>query len=175
MATPSLTSSWARRIAKIERYYSSLGVNLPFKHHPKLEEYLKQSFDDKLVGLVCLPSYILTIPSLHMLMIDHTQMSAAASNQHSVHATYIQQDIFQYLWPSNTESLSLEVPASLPREEQGLASHIIAQFLIPHQHLNAFEKDPDGYVVSHPQIIWLTFPSAAPLLSFKQVIIQTGH
>jgi len=103
MATSSLTSSWARCIAKIERYYSSLGVDLLFKHHPKLEEYLKQNFDDKLVGLVCLPSYILTIPSLHMLMIDHTQMSAAASNQNSVHATYIQQDIFQYLQPSMSE------------------------------------------------------------------------
>lgn len=79
-------------------------------------------------------------------------MSSTASNQHSVHATYIQQDIFQYLRPSKTESLGLEIPASLPKEERGLESHITARFLIPRQHLDAFEKDPDGYVASHPWI-----------------------
>ena len=152
MNTPSLKASWARRIEKIERYYSSLGVDLLFKHHPKLEEYLRQSFDDGLVGLVRLPSYDSTISGFCPLTLDHTQMSAAASNQHSVHATYIQQDIFQYLRPSNTVSLGFEVPASLPREERGLASHITARFLIPRQHLDAFEKDPNGFVVPRSQM-----------------------
>ena len=76
--------------------------------------------------------------------VGHAQMSTVASNQHSVHATYIQQDIFQYLRPSNTESFGIEIPACLPREERGLASHITAQFLVPRQYLDAFEKDPDG-------------------------------
>ena len=73
-------------------------------------------------------------------------MSSAGLNQRSVHITYIQQDILQFLQPSNTQRLDLNVPARLSREERGLASHITARFLVPRQHLDAFEEDPAGYV-----------------------------
>lgn len=43
----------ARRINNIEIYYVSLGVEVLFKQHPKLEQYLRESFDDKLVAKVC--------------------------------------------------------------------------------------------------------------------------
>ena len=77
-------------------------------------------------------------------------MSSAGVNQRSVHITYIQQEILQFLHPSNTHRLDLNVPARLSREERGLASHITARFLVPRQHLDAFEEDPDGYVTSSP-------------------------
>ena len=85
-------------------------------------------------------------------------MSAAASNQRSVHANEILHDIFQYLQPSNTETLDFEIPASLPKAEQGLESHITARFLIPQQHLDAFESDPDRYVILQPQTDDSPFP-----------------
>lgn len=43
-----------RRIKNIEIYYVSLGVEVLFKQHPKLEQYLTESFDDKLVAKVCI-------------------------------------------------------------------------------------------------------------------------
>ena len=43
-----------RRIKKIETYYLSLGIEVLFKQHPKLERYLTGNFDDKLVARVCL-------------------------------------------------------------------------------------------------------------------------
>lgn len=43
----------ARRINNIEIYYVSLGVEVLFKQHPRLEQYLRESFDDKLVAKVC--------------------------------------------------------------------------------------------------------------------------
>jgi hypothetical protein len=46
---------FARRIQKIETYYLSLGVDVLFKRHPKLEQYLRETFDDKLVARVCFP------------------------------------------------------------------------------------------------------------------------
>lgn len=76
-------------------------------------------------------------------------MSDVALAQRAVHTTYIQQEILQFLQPSNVQRLDLDVPAALPREERGLVSHITARFLIPRQHLDAFEKDPDGYVTQH--------------------------
>ena len=77
-------------------------------------------------------------------------MSNAGLNQRSVHITYIQQEILQFLHPSNTQRLNLDVPARLSREERGLASHVTARFLVPRQHLDAFEEDPDGYVTPSP-------------------------
>lgn len=62
----------------------------------------------------------------------------------AVHTTHVKQDILQYLHPSNTEQLvGIAVPASLPRAERGLENHATAWFLIPRQHLDAFERDPD--------------------------------
>ena len=43
----------ARRVAKVEVYHMSLGVEVLFKQNPKLEQYLRESFDDKLVAKVC--------------------------------------------------------------------------------------------------------------------------
>lgn len=79
-------------------------------------------------------------------------MSSAGVNQRSVHITYIQQEILQFLHPSNTQRLDLDVPARLSREERGLSSHITARFLVPRQHLDAFEEDPDGYVTPYPSL-----------------------
>ena len=45
---------FARCIKKIETYYLSLGIDVLFKQHPKLEQYLMDNFDNKLVARVCL-------------------------------------------------------------------------------------------------------------------------
>jgi hypothetical protein len=71
------------------------------------------------------------------------QVSTAATNQRAIHTTYIQQEILQFLQPSNEESLGFNIPANLPKEERGMESHITARFLIPRQHLDAFEKEPE--------------------------------
>jgi hypothetical protein len=43
---------------RLERHYAALGVEVLFKHHPKLEAYLSEAYDDKLVSSVRLPSHI---------------------------------------------------------------------------------------------------------------------
>ena len=73
-------------------------------------------------------------------------MSDVVLAQRAVHTTYIQQEILQFLQLSNVQRLDLDIPAALPREERGLVSHITTRFLIPREHLDAFEKDPDQYV-----------------------------
>ena len=75
-----------------------------------------------------------------------TQISAAATSKRAVHTTYIQQDILQYLKPSNEVDLGFKIPGGLSKEQRGLENHLTARFLIPRQHLNAFEEDPDGSV-----------------------------
>jgi hypothetical protein len=81
------------------------------------------------------------------------QISTAAANQRSVHTTYIYQDILQYLRPSKEEGLAgFDIPANLSREERGLENHVTARFLIPRQHLDAFEKDPNRSVTICHQI-----------------------
>jgi hypothetical protein len=52
---------------KLERHYTALGVEVLFRHHPKLEEYLKGEFDETLVSKVRLPFHIpsLITPTLH--------------------------------------------------------------------------------------------------------------
>ena len=87
-----------------------------------------------------------------MLIVAYTQMSSASLNQRSLHITYIQQDILHFLQPSNTQRLDLNVPARLSKEERGLASNITARFLVPQQHLDAFEEDPAGYVTPLPSL-----------------------
>lgn len=76
---------------------------------------------------------------------DHPapQISKSATNQRAIHTTYIQQDILQYLQPSKTEGLGISIPGALTKEERGLENHATARFLIPRQHLEAFENDPD--------------------------------
>jgi hypothetical protein len=42
-----------RRMERLEKHYVALGIELLFKSHPKLEEYLRERYDDKLVSEVC--------------------------------------------------------------------------------------------------------------------------
>jgi hypothetical protein len=87
---------------------------------------------------------IRTSPSV--IHITLTQISSGATGKRTVHTTYIQQEIFQYLQPSNEASLGLIIPTTLPKEERGLENHITARFLIPRQYLEAFERDPERSV-----------------------------
>jgi hypothetical protein len=72
-------------------------------------------------------------------------MGNKATGQRSIHTNIIKNDILGYLEPSNTESLGYKIHPHLPKPERGLESHVTARFLIPRQHLEAFEKDPDRY------------------------------
>jgi hypothetical protein len=47
--------------------------------------------------------------------------------------------------------LGIKIPSNLPRERRGLESHITARFLVPRQHLNAFETDPSKSVQPYYQ------------------------
>ena len=125
----------------------SLSIDTLFQHYPKLEEYLKEGYNEDLVNKVdlCCTSPWSLFPHADVAC---TQMSSAGLNQCSVHITYIQQDILRFLQPSNTQKLDLNVPARLSREEWGLASHITAWFLVPQQHLDTFEEDPAGYITT---------------------------
>jgi len=42
---------------RLETYYATLGIELLFGRHPRLEEYLAERYDDELVSSVCLLSY----------------------------------------------------------------------------------------------------------------------
>ena len=104
----------------------------------------------------------------------HIQISELAMDKRVQHTYNVQHDILQYLQPSKAEPLGLEVPAILGKEERGLNSHITARFLIPRQHLEAFESDPEGYATLHPMV----HRSSAPLGSspgFERMRIPTGH
>ena len=82
--------------------------------------------------------------------------------------TYIYQDILQYLRPSKEEGLvSFDIPANLSREERGLENHVTAQFLIPRQHLDVFEKDPNRSIMplSHMELTDHCFSGFSPLFS----------
>ena len=79
----------------------------------------------------------------------HTQLSSAAGRARAVHTTYIQQEVLHYIEPSSETSLGFYIPASLSKEERGLENHVTARFLIPRQHLEAFEKDPDRSATLH--------------------------
>jgi hypothetical protein len=80
-----------------------------------------------------------------------TQISSTAANARAVHTTSIQQDALQYLRPSNEAKLGFDMPTNLSKDERGLENHATARFLIPRQHLDAFEKDPDRFVTPHHQ------------------------
>jgi hypothetical protein len=47
---------------RLEKHYAALGVEVLFKNHPKLEEYLRERYDDELVSSVC--SSLHNFPSL---------------------------------------------------------------------------------------------------------------
>ena len=61
-SVPGIEELWARRIGRIEQHYSSLSIDTLFQHHPKLEEYLKECYDEDLVNkvdLFCTPPWSL--------------------------------------------------------------------------------------------------------------------
>ena len=80
----------------------------------------------------------------------YTQISDAATKVRVQHTHHVRHEILQYLQPSKVDHLGLDVPTVLSKEERGLNSHATARFLIPRQHLEAFEDDPDGYATPHP-------------------------
>jgi len=104
----------------------------------------------------------------------HTQLSSAAGGSRAVHTTYVQQEVLHYIQPSNKTGLGFNIPASLSKEERGLESHVTARFLIPRQHLEAFEKDPDRSATLHCYHPKLTSSHTASSLGFVTKI-RIGH
>jgi len=75
-----------------------------------------------------------------------TQLSKAASGQRGTHTKTVRSEILQHLQPSKDETIGIDIPSSLSQEERGLENHTTARFLIPRQHLDAFEEDPERCV-----------------------------
>jgi hypothetical protein len=48
---------------RLASHYSSLGVDVLFKYHPTLEEYLGQEYDDDLISRVRPPSATFISPT----------------------------------------------------------------------------------------------------------------
>jgi hypothetical protein len=46
---------------RLERHYAALGVDVLFRHHPKLEEYLKEEFDETFISSV---RYLFHMPGI---------------------------------------------------------------------------------------------------------------
>ena len=59
---PSTDALLSRYVERVLKHYSSLGVELLFERHPKVEEYLVQKFDEDLVTCVCPPTHGHTSP-----------------------------------------------------------------------------------------------------------------
>jgi hypothetical protein len=137
---------------RIQTYYSALGVRTLFEHHPELEEHLMKGKDDRLVAAVGPSANHTTLPALTASAMTPSQISNAAANQRSIHTSHLQQDVLLYLQPSGKDGLGHNIPSSLSREEQGLGCHLTARFLVPRQHLDAFETDPDRSVLPHQRI-----------------------
>jgi hypothetical protein len=79
-----------RRMERLGMHYAALSVELLFKHHPRLEEYLAERYDDKLVTTVCLSSYSHT--SLAPCTDHHTRSALGCRNStsggsHQLHST----------------------------------------------------------------------------------------
>ena len=53
---------WHRRMKRLETHYSALSVEVLFKTHPDLRDYLEKGFDDDLVSEVRLSSCTSTSP-----------------------------------------------------------------------------------------------------------------
>ena len=69
-----------------------------------------------------------------------------AASQCGTHVNSIKHKILSFIQPSDKETLGLEVPAHLSKDKRKLNNKITARFLIPHQHLDAFEGDPLRFV-----------------------------
>ena len=142
----NIHSRCLRRMEKIEDHYSALGVRSLFETHPRLEEYLRRTTDKKLITKVCCSPGGLAHPVVSRLTLHLFQISKAMSSKRAVHTTNVGQDILQYLQPTSEVSLGLNLPGGPTKKERGLNSHITARFLIPRQHLSAFEDDPDRFI-----------------------------
>ena len=88
-------------------------------------------------------------------------MGNNATSQQSLHTNSIKNKILSYLEPSSTESLGYKIAINLQKADRGLNSHATARFLIPHQHLQAFEMDPDRYSRSYHPLCQLAHCSSA--------------
>jgi hypothetical protein len=54
----------------------------------------------------------------------------------------MKEDIFSLIQPSQKEPLDFDIPAHLRKENRGLHHILTARFLIPREHLDAFEESP---------------------------------
>lgn len=77
-------------------------------------------------------------------------MGNGATGQRGIHTNSIKNEILGYLEPSSTEGLGYKIQLHLPKVERGLENHLTARFLVPRQHLEAFENDPDRYTIQQP-------------------------
>ena len=127
----------------MQLHYASKCLIALFENEPKLAQYLDENEDEKLVNEVW-PVSPSARPLHPMAPLMHPfQMSLAASNQHSVHSTYIRSEILKYLQPSSDVDLGILMPSNLSCEMRGLNHKMTARFLIPRRLLEAFEASPD--------------------------------
>ena len=96
-------------------------------------------------------------------------MSEGATNKRAVDTNKVVNHILQYLQPSPEHTLGIAVPSSLPKEQRGLEHHITGRFLIPRQHLDAFEKDPARSVINSQWSPQLTTHQHSVLDGYKDV------
>jgi len=69
-------------------------------------------------------------------------MGNEATAQRGIHTNSIKNEVLGFLQPGD-EALGFPIQSSLTKAERGLNNHLTARFLIPRQHLEAFERDPD--------------------------------
>ena len=93
-------------------------------------------------------------------------MGNNAASQRSLHTNSIKSEILSYLDPSGTESLGYKIAFNLQKADRGLNSHATARFLIPRQHLQAFETDPDRYTGSHQPLLQTHSPPHSVISRF---------
>ena len=84
-------------------------------------------------------------------------MGNVATARRGTHTHGVKNEILRYLQPKK-DVHSLSMQSNLAKEERGLNSHITARFLIPRQHLEAFESNPDGCDSQRSPIPVLTPP-----------------
>jgi len=71
-------------------------------------------------------------------------MGNVATARRGTHTHGVKNEILRYLQPKK-DVYSLSIQSNLAKEERGLNSYITARFLIPRQHLEAFESNPEWY------------------------------
>jgi hypothetical protein len=136
---------------RVQLHYASKCLIALFEDEPKLAQYLDENDDGKLINDVW-PA-CLFVESLHSNIPPNDpsiQLSLAASNQRSLHSTYMRSEILGYLQPSPDVDLGILMPSNLPSEMRGLNHKMTARFLIPRRLLEAFEANPDMYVLVRP-------------------------